>query len=55
MKLVLMKKKREIDLLKPIYLQQYLREMRQMMTYDEQSQFINNKLISTENTRLIGP
>tara|TARA_B100000902_G_C27219325_1_gene868724 strand:+ start:615 stop:1316 length:702 start_codon:yes stop_codon:yes gene_type:complete len=47
--------KRNINLLKPIYLQQYLREIREIMTYSESSLFINNKLISTENTRLIGP
>ena len=47
--------KREINLLKPVYLQQYLREMRQIMTYDEHSKYINNKLITTDNTRLIGP
>lgn len=47
--------KRSINLLKPKYLQQYLREIREIMTYDESSMFINNKLIATENTRLIGP
>ena len=47
--------KREIFLMKPTYLQQYLNEMREIMNYGESSQFINEKLIRTENTRLIGP
>ena len=47
--------KREIFLMKPIYLQQYLNEMREIMNYKESSQYINKKLIRTENTRLIGP
>ena len=48
-------KKRQISLMKPIYLQQYLNEMREIMNYGESSQYVNNKLIRTENTRLIGP
>ena len=47
--------KRNIRLMKTQYLQQYLREMRDIMAYDESSQYITNSLISTENTRLIGP
>ena len=47
--------KRTIRLMKTQYLQQYLREMRDIMTYDESSQYITNSLIGTENTRLIGP
>lgn len=47
--------KREIFLMKPIYLQQYLNEMREIMNYGESSQYVSNKLIRTENTRLIGP
>jgi hypothetical protein len=48
-------KKRQIFLMKPIYLQQYLNEMRQIMNYKESSQYIDKKLIRTENTRLVGP
>ena len=48
-------KKRRIFLLKPKYLGQYLREIRTIMNYSESSQFINEKLIKTDNTRLIGP
>lgn len=48
-------KKRKIFLLKSEYLGQYLREIRTIMNYSESSQFINEKLIKTDNTRLIGP
>lgn len=47
--------KREIYLLNPIYLQQYLSEMREIMNYKQSSQYVNKKLIRTENTRLVGP
>ena len=48
-------KKRRIFILKSQYLGRYLDEMRTIMNYGESSQFINEKLIRTENTRLIGP
>jgi len=48
-------KKRKIFLLKSKYLGQYLGEIRTIMNYSESSQFINERLIKTENTRLIGP
>lgn len=48
-------KKRNIFLLKTEYVQQYLREFRTIMNYEESSQYVDNKLIRTENTRLIGP
>ncbi len=44
-------KKRSIYLLKPGYLQQFLNDMRVQMTYDKSSQYINDNLIVTENTR----
>jgi len=44
-------KKRTIYVLKPIYLQQVLTDTRKAMTYDRSSQYINNKVIKTENTR----
>ena len=47
--------KREIEVMKPIYLQQFLNDMRELMNYKESSQTINSKLLTTENTRLIGP
>jgi hypothetical protein len=48
-------KKREIYVLNAIYLQQFINDMREIMNYGESSQFIDNKLARTENTRLIGP
>lgn len=47
--------KRSIYLLKSSYLQQYLNDMRTIMHYDQGSQYVDKKLIRTENTRLIGP
>jgi hypothetical protein len=45
--------KRGIYVLKPNYLQQVLNDIRKAMTYDRSSQYVNNKLIKTENTRAI--
>ena len=47
--------KRTIYVLKPIYLQQVLNDTRKAMTYDQSSQYVNNKLIKTENTRALNP
>lgn len=47
------REKSSIYLLKPRYLQQFLNDMRQIMLYDRSSEFINEKLIRTENTRVI--
>ena len=47
--------KRQIDLMKPRYMQQFMNDIRDIMNYKEGPLVINNKLISTENTRLIGP
>jgi len=43
--------KRSIYILKKSYLQQYLNDMRTIMSYDKSSQFVDRKLIRTENTR----
>ena len=48
-------KKRSIYLLKPIYLQQFLNDMRQIMIYDESSQYINERYIQTENLNITLP
>jgi len=48
-------KKRSIYLLKPIYLQQFLNDMRQIMIYDESSQYINEKYVQTENLNITLP
>ena len=43
--------KRSIFLLKPSYLQQFLNDMRDIMTYQRSSQYVDSRLIKTENTR----
>jgi hypothetical protein len=45
-------KKRTIYLLKPTYLQQAINDTRKAMTYDRSSQYVNEKIIRTENTRV---
>jgi hypothetical protein len=47
--------KRSIYLLRIEYLQQYLNDMRRIMYYDRSSQYIDKKLIRTENTRVTMP
>ena len=47
--------KRSIYLLRTEYLQQYLNDMRRIMYYDRSSQYIDKKLIRTENTRVTMP
>lgn len=47
--------KRGIYVLKPIYLQQVLLDTKRAMTYDKSSQYVNNRLIKTENTRASNP
>jgi hypothetical protein len=47
--------KRTIYLLKPIYLQQYINNFRTIMIYDKSSQYVNKKLIRTENTAVTLP
>jgi hypothetical protein len=48
-------KKRSIYVLKPSYLQQVINDTRKAMTYDRSSQYVNDKLIRTENTRVTMP
>jgi hypothetical protein len=48
-------KKRSIYILKPQYLQQYLNDIRSIMYYEKSSQYINTKLIRTENTNNTSP
>lgn len=47
--------KRGIYLLKPIYLQQYIEDFRSSMYYQRSSQYVNDRLIKTENTRNTSP
>ena len=49
------KEKSSIYLLKPRYLQQFLNDMREIMTYQTSSQYISERLIRTENTRVTSP
>jgi|TARA_X000001036_G_scaffold164991_1_gene156511 hypothetical protein len=46
-------KKRNISILKPSYLQIFLEDFRRIMRYDRNSQYINPKLMRTENTRIV--
>jgi len=45
-------KKSNIFILRRIYLQQVLSDIKKEMTYGRSSQFINNNLIKTPNTRV---
>ena len=47
--------KRGIYILKPLYLQQFIKDMRRELIYDRSSQYVNNKLIRTENTKVTLP
>lgn len=47
--------KRTIYVLRKSYLQQFLNDMRNIMSYEKSSQYINSKLIRTENTRITLP
>ena len=47
--------KRSIYVLRKEYLQQYLNDMRTIMHYDKSSQFVNRRLVETENTRNTSP
>jgi hypothetical protein len=48
-------KKRLIYVLRTEYLQQFLTDMRNEMVYSESSQYVNDKLIRTQNTRITIP
>jgi len=47
--------KSSIYILKPSYLQQFLNDMREIMIYGRSSEYINENLIRTENTRSTNP
>ena len=44
--------KRSIFVLREEYLQQFLNDMREIMTYNKSSEYINSKTIQTENTNI---
>ena len=45
-------KKRSIFVLREEYLQEFISDMRQIMTYNEASEFVNERTIQTENTNI---
>ena len=45
-------KKRNIFVLREEYLQEFISYMRQIMTYNESSEFVNERTIQTENTNI---
>ena len=47
--------KRNIFILREDYVQEFLEDMRAIMTYDESSEFINGKTIKSENTNITLP
>ena len=47
--------KRSINVLKPQYLQQYINDFRREMYYDKSSQYVDKKLIRTENLNNTSP
>ena len=47
--------KSSIYLLKPSYLQQFLNDIREIMIYDRSSEYVDDNLIRTENTRVTNP
>jgi len=44
--------KRKIDVLKPVYLQQFLNDFKEAIKYSKHSQYITSSLISTESTEI---
>lgn len=48
-------KKRTIYVLRRSYLQQFLNDMRNIMSYEKSSQYVDRKLIRTANTRITLP
>lgn len=48
-------KKRSIRLLDPLYRQQFINDMRELMTYSKSSEFVDIKLIRTDNTKIKSP
>ena len=47
--------KRNIFILREEYLQEFLNDMREIMTYKKSSEFVNGKTIQTENTNITMP
>tara|TARA_B100000886_G_scaffold8351_1_gene5373 strand:- start:5 stop:679 length:675 start_codon:yes stop_codon:yes gene_type:complete len=47
--------KRNINILKPDYVEIFLRDIKEIMKYKQSSQFISDRLKETENPRIISP
>ena len=47
--------KRNITVLRPSYLELFLSDMRRIMRYSKSSQYVNNRVVKTENTRNTDP
>ena len=47
--------KRNLTILRPEYLELFLSDMRRIMSYSKSSQFVNNRVVRTENTRNTDP
>jgi|TARA_R100000455_G_scaffold26282_1_gene15029 hypothetical protein len=47
--------KRNIFILREEYLQEFINDIREIMTYDQSSEFIDNRTIQTENTNITLP
>ena len=47
--------KRNIFVLREEYLQEFLSDMRDLMIYNESSEYLNDKVIQTENTNITLP
>ena len=48
-------KKREINVLKPAYLNIFTNDLRDILRYEKSSEFVNSHLAITENTELVNP
>ena len=47
--------KRNLAILRPSYLQLFLTDMRRIMRYGRSSQYVNKRVVQTENTRNTDP
>ena len=47
--------KSKIFVLREEYLQEFLNDMREIMVYDESSEYLNDRTIQTENTNITLP
>ena len=48
-------RKREIDVLKPSYLQLFINDMRDILKYDKSSSYLAPDLAKTESTEVVNP